>query len=139
MKKWMIGALMSVMALSTFAQKGERLEKTPEEWAAMRAEKMKAYLELSDEQTKKVELAVLTKMTSSKEVRAKNAEDKENLKKEMRPIHEQFKSSIKEILTAEQQTMWQEMRKTHHKKGHFHHRKCFKTDEKTEVKPLEKE
>jgi hypothetical protein len=121
MKKLMIGALMSVMALSTFAQKGERVERTLEERAAMRAEKLKTALELSEEQTLKVEAAFLTKMTKSKEIRAKHTEDKETLKKEMRPVQTEFKATMKEILSEEQFAKWQELKKNHqhNRKGNY--------------------
>jgi periplasmic protein CpxP/Spy len=135
MKKLMIGALMSLMALSTFAQRGERVERTLEERAAMRAEKMKTELELSDEQTVKVEAAFLTKMTKSKELRAKYAEDKETQKKEMRQVHAEFKASMKEFLTDEQIAKWNEMKKANHKKAKCHPGKCHKPGEKPQKKP----
>jgi periplasmic protein CpxP/Spy len=138
MRKLMIGALMSVMTLSTFAQRGERVERTPEERAAMRAEKMKTALELSDEQTKKVEVALLTKMTKSKEIRTKYAEDKETLKKEMRPVHKEFKASMKEILSETQFTKWNEMKKNHHRKGKPHKAKYHKPGDKPEKKPSDR-
>lgn len=134
----MIGALMSVMALSTFAQKGERIERTPEERAAMRAEKMKTALELTDEQTKKVEAAFLNKMNKSQELRTKHAEDKETLKKEMRPVHKEFKASIKNILSDEQYAKWQELKKNEHRKGKACHEKCNKSGEKCQKKPSDR-
>jgi periplasmic protein CpxP/Spy len=130
MKKLMIGALMSLMALSTFAQRGERVERTLEERAAMRAEKMKTELELSDEQTVKVEAAFLTKMTKSKELRAKYAEDKETQKKEMRLVHSEFKTSMKEILSTEQFAKWQEMKKAQRENRKNHHSKRHNPSEK---------
>lgn len=111
----MIGALMSVMAIGTFAQKQDRVQKSPEEMAAMRAERMKTELALSDEQTTKVASAILVKMTKSKELRTKYAEDKEALKKEMRPVHQAFRTTMKEILTEEQFAKWQENKKKERK------------------------
>lgn len=119
MKRIMIGVLMSVMAMSTYAQTQERVQKSPEELAALRAERLKISLELTDDQTKKVESALLLKMTKSKEIRAKYPEDRDAAKKEMRPIQQQFKATMKEILTEEQYLKWQEMKKKHHKKGNY--------------------
>lgn len=116
MKKLMIGALMSLFALITFAQEQERIHKTSEEKASMRANEMQLSLSLSDDQSKRVELAFLTKMTKAKEIRAKYPLDKELVKKEMRPVTAQFKSTMKEILTEEQFVKWQEMKKKHPKK-----------------------
>jgi periplasmic protein CpxP/Spy len=115
MKRIMIGVLMSVMAMSTYAQKQERVHKSPEEIAAKRAEHMKSELGLSDEQTKKVEAAWLVKMTKSKDLRTTHADNKETLKKEMRPVHQAFRTSMKEILTKEQFAKWQENKKKERK------------------------
>jgi hypothetical protein len=131
MKKLFIGALMSLMALSTFAQNDERKVKTPEERATMRAEKLQTALELSDEQTKKVEAAILVKMTSAKEIRAKHKEDKEAMKKEMRPVRDAFQASMKEILTTEQYTKWEEMKKNSRGKAKAHRGNCHKKCEKS--------
>ncbi len=135
MKKLVMGALMSIFALSTFAQTQERVQKSPEELAALRAERLKTSLELTDDQTKKVESALLLKMTKSKEVRAKYPEDKEAAKKEMLPIHQQFKASMKEILTEEQFVKWQEMKKKHHKKGKGKYDKSKRPSEKPKKEP----
>jgi hypothetical protein len=138
MKKLLVGALMSIMALSTFAQTTEREHKSPQEKAALRAEKMKTQLGLTDEQTKKVETAILVKMTKAKEIRTKHAEDKEAIRKEMLPVNEQFKATMKEILTAEQYAQWQEMKKAHRGKGKACNGTCEKHCHKPKKAPSNK-
>lgn len=89
-------------------------------------EKMKAELELTDEQVAKI-----------KEIHAKRAEEKKALKDKMHELHKAEKEEIKEVLTEEQV---EKMKAMHHKKmEHKQKRTKAPTAQPIKKEALEKE
>lgn len=89
-------------------------------------EKMKAELELTDEQVAKI-----------KEIHAKKAEEKKALKDKMHELHKAEKEEIKEVLTEEQV---EKMKAIHHKKmEHKQKRTKAPTAQPIKKEALEKE
>ncbi|MDT8412375.1 MAG: Spy/CpxP family protein refolding chaperone [Vicingaceae bacterium] len=89
-------------------------------------EKMKAELELTDEQVAKI-----------KEIHAKRAEEKKALKDKMHELHKAEKEEIKEVLTEEQV---EKMKAMHHDKVEYKHKgKKAPTAQPIKKQPLEKE
>jgi hypothetical protein len=138
MKKLIIGALISVMTLSTYAQTTERIERTPEERASARTEKLKVYLELSEEQSSELKTVFLEKITKTEEIRSKHPGDKEAIRNEMRPVQKDFRASMQEILTDEQYEKWVGTKKAHLQKGYAHKRACNKPGAQPQKAPQER-
>lgn len=89
-------------------------------------EKMKAELELTDEQVAKI-----------KEIHAKRAEEKKALKDKMHELHKAEKEEIKEVLTEEQV---EKMKAMHHDKvEHKQKNKNSPTVQPVKKQPLKKE
>lgn len=109
---------ISLFGMSAFAQ--DQVQKTPEERASKRMEKLKSSLELNSDQEVVIKDALITKMTKAKAAREKHSESKEGMKKEMHVIHSEFREVMKKTLTDSQYEKWKEMRKTHkhHHKNH---------------------
>jgi protein CpxP len=111
MKKIILSLVAIVFAVGAFAQKGPKSEKTAEEMANKRADKLKTELSLSDEQRAKVYQAHLDKMTKMKAIKDKNLEDKKAAAKEMKPVRDSFQANMKSILTADQYNKWEAAKK----------------------------
>jgi len=118
MKKLILGAWIAVLGFGATAQEQERKQKTPEEMATWRVERLKTELDLNAAQEETVKTAMVTKMNKAKEVREKHSGDKEAMKTAMEPIRAEFKTTMKTTLTEAQFEKWTEMHKkrTHHSK-----------------------
>lgn len=127
MKKLILGAWIAVLGFSATAQEKERVQKTPEEMASFRVEKLKESLGLDAKQQSTIQAAMVSKMTQVRQVKEKHAGNRETMKTEMQPIYEQFNTTMKATLSQEQYIKWLEMRNEkvakgkHHKKGHHKH------------------
>jgi periplasmic protein CpxP/Spy len=111
MKKIILSLFAILFAIGAFAQKGPKTEKTLEEMATKRADKLKTELSLTDEQRTKVYQAHFDKMTKMKAIKAKNLEDKKAIAKEMKPVNDSFQANMKSILTTDQFTQWEVAKK----------------------------
>jgi hypothetical protein len=130
MRKLILGVWIALFAFCANAQEQERTQKTPEEMATWRVERLKSKLALNATQEEAVKTAMVTKITKAKEVREKHAGDKMAMKTAMEPIKTEFQNTMKSTLTQEQFTKWTEMREKRaehvkHKKAakqHMHHK-----------------
>jgi hypothetical protein len=125
MKKLILGAWIAVLGFGATAQEQERKQKTPEEMATWRVERLKAELDLNAAQEETIKMALLAQMTKAKEVREEHSGDKEAMKKAMEPIRAEFQSTMKTTLTDAQYAKWAEMHKKReeqakHRKGAKH-------------------
>lgn len=111
MKKLILSAVATVFAISSFAQDGTKTQKTPEEVATKRADKLKTELTLSDEQRTKVYTIILDNTTKVRAVKARYPNDKKAAKAEIKPLRETCDASIKSVLTPEQVTKWEQLKK----------------------------
>ncbi|HLU84615.1 MAG TPA: Spy/CpxP family protein refolding chaperone [Vicingaceae bacterium] len=87
-------------------------------------EKMKAELQLTDEQVAKI-----------KEIHAKRADEKEALKEKMHELHKAEKEEVKQVLTEEQLQKMKELKAEKHKNMKAHKAKKAKMH----AAPVEKE
>jgi Spy/CpxP family protein refolding chaperone len=116
MTKWAAvaaSALLAVAATRTVVLAHENSEKGDK--TQQRVEKMKAQLNLSDDQTRQVQQIF-------QEAHQQWQADQGKADKEtMRARHEKMNEQIKSILTPEQRQKFEQMQKEHH--GHGHHEK----------------
>lgn len=112
----MLSIVAVVFAVSSFAQDAPKTQKTPEELANKRADKLKTELALSDDQRAKVYAAVLDRITKVRAIRAKYPNNKKGAQKEIKPINEAFQTTLKGILTPEQITKWEALKKAQKEK-----------------------
>lgn len=107
---------ISSLATTVMAQKqgkGKKGEqRTPENRTSMWMQKIGSQLNLTPEQTAKVNEVVLAREKARDVVKEKSKGDKEAVKKEMQASHKQFNASLNGILTKEQQQKLKEIRKT---------------------------
>lgn len=111
MKKSILIIATAMFALVGFAQTSTKTTKTPEEIATKRSEKLKTDLGLSDDQKTKVHTAIVETVTKVREIKAKYPNDKKAAAKEIKVVRENYKTTMKGILTAEQFTKWEASKK----------------------------
>lgn len=111
MKKVLLSIVTAVFAVSTFAHNGGKGTKTPEQIATKKADKLKTELGLSDDQRTKVYAILLDNTTKIQAIKAKYPNDKKAARAEIMPLRQTAESSIKAILTPEQITKWDAMKK----------------------------
>ncbi|NQW42162.1 MAG: hypothetical protein HQ463_01855 [Bacteroidetes bacterium] len=116
MKKLMLCIVAVVFTVSSFAQDGNKVQKTPEEIANKRADKLKTELTLSDDQRAKEYALELDRIIKVRATRAKYPTDKKAAHKEIKPINEASQTALKEILTADQITKWEALKKAQKEK-----------------------
>ncbi len=104
MKKSILILATALFAVVSFAQ---TTKKTPEEIATKRSEKLKTELGLSDDQKTKVHTAIVETVTKVREIKAKYPNDKKAAAKEIKVVRENYKTTMKGILTADQFTKWE--------------------------------
>ncbi|MBS1494709.1 MAG: hypothetical protein JST55_14435 [Bacteroidetes bacterium] len=99
------------------------INKTPQERATMRADKMKLDLLLTDDQYKSVYNVLVTEITASMKLRNEGT-DRETMRSEMMRIHEDADDQMKGILTADQYKLYKKQMKDMMKKpgDHDNHR-----------------
>jgi len=109
------------ISAGSFAQdKDSKVNKTPEEKAKFRTEKLKTSLNLSDDQYSKVYNLNLQRVKDEKEFRESNSKLREDREKR----NTEYKSSFNNILTDDQKTAMKKMhkdknfRKEHRNKRH---------------------
>ena len=108
--------LLAILTISFngYAQEKE-MKKTPEEKAKLTSERLKASLNLSEDQTAKVYELNLQKIKDHKEF----IESKEKLNSDMKKKNSEYKNSLSTILTEEQMKSMKEMHKERKfRKGH---------------------
>ncbi len=135
MRKLCLAFMVLAFAVSTFAQaphRGERREFKPEEMATRQADYMKKELSLNDEQYKAVYKLFLKRGEETKAQRSKAQEgqqaDREARRAAMLKSREAMTTELKQILTAEQYTKYEELQQKrqqqrqqkHHKQGTPH-------------------
>ncbi len=116
MKKLMLSIVAAVYTVSSFAQDGNKVQKTPEEIANKRADKLKTELTLSDDQRAKEYALELDRIIKVRETRPKYPTDKKAAHKEIKSINEASQTALKEILTADQITKWEALKKAQKEK-----------------------
>ena len=85
-------------------------DKNPEEKAKMISDKMKTELTLSDEQYQKIQAINLDFVTKKSEIK-KEGEDKAAWEEKMKPVKEEYARALKDVLTPEQFTKYESMKK----------------------------
>jgi LAS superfamily LD-carboxypeptidase LdcB len=96
------------ISVGSFAQdKDSKVNKTPEEKAKFRTEKLKTSLNLSDDQYSKVYNLNLQRVKDDKEFRESNSKLREDREKRST----EYKSSLNNILTDDQKTAMKKMHK----------------------------
>lgn len=117
MKTLIYAALLAVIFLGfsnaeSFAQKGENWNKTPEEIAERKAGNLKESLNLTDEQYKEVYEIFLEQANSvSKEKESMKNMDRESRDKKRQERMEETFNRLKSVLTSEQISKLEEIRK----------------------------
>jgi hypothetical protein len=109
MKQIFLSLLMLGFVFSAAAQSknnNNKGGKTPGEKATAMAMELKKDLGLTDDQYQKVYNAKLEKLNKKEAIKEKYGKDKQKAEPEMKQLHEDFKASMKSILTAEQYSTW---------------------------------
>ncbi len=101
-----IGFCMITLWIPLLAQ--DRSPRTAEERAKANTEKMKKELSLSDEQAAQAYTANLERAKVVDEFREKNKEEKKEERERIRTAQEKHKAEMKQILTADQYTKWEQ-------------------------------
>lgn len=128
MKTWILAAVM-MMGVTVMAQHGERRHEPlkPEQKAELASKKMTLTLNLNSKQQNDVQKLFLEKAKKAEAARAQRKADKAAGKKPTaderfammnRRLDEQIatKAEMKKVLTAEQFTKWENMKKERHTK-----------------------
>jgi protein CpxP len=115
MKKLMLGLAALAMAVGAYAQDATKETRSPEEMANKKADKLKTELSLSDEQRTSVYTALLDRINKTRAIKAKyeNSKDKKAMRAEMKGVEESFDAAMKGILSADQYSKWQTLKKEH--------------------------
>jgi periplasmic protein CpxP/Spy len=102
-----------LFAVSSFAHDSAKVKKTPEQMAAKRADKLKSELGLSDVQRSSVYSAILEKINQTRQIKQtyKDSANRKGREKAIRSVREQFDSRMNTILTPEQKTKYEALRK----------------------------
>ncbi len=113
MKKIILSLVAAVFAVSSFAADTAKVKKTPEQVAAKRADKLKTELGLTDEQRSKVYNAVLEKINKTKEIkqRYKDSSNRKGRDKEIKAVKANFETTMNSILSPEQKTKYEAIKK----------------------------
>lgn len=104
MKKLLIIISLVLLQVTLVSAQGRM---TPKE----RAANLKERLELTDEQTKKVEVIFEESAAKAKEIREKNMGDRAEMMKAMQPINEDADKKIDSLLTDTQKQKYSELKK----------------------------
>ena len=123
MKKWIIGAaLLAFTSLQLAAQQEKRELPNPEERAKKATEKMATELQLSEEQKSQI-LALNLEQAKKRHAEMEREMAERKARAEEMKAHQE---KIKEVLTEEQQTKWEEIKQEQreHRRpgGQVHHR-----------------
>lgn len=112
-----VGFAQKAESLSAKADQVETAEKktSPEDCAKMRAERLSAELKLDDKQKKVVYEVTLDEMTKKDRARMQRAEMKQRNEDSM----ERSNARIAEVLTPEQNVLWEKNRAERSKKSNY--------------------
>lgn len=124
MKNWIIGAALLVFtSLQVAAQQQKRAEINPEERAKKVTEKMATELKLSDQQKAQI-LELNLEQAKKRQIEMEQDMAERKVKSQEMKVHQE---KIKEVLTEEQRTKWEEMkldqRKGRNPGGEVHQRR----------------
>lgn len=120
--RWLVVAMLGGMLIagpSALAQDTAKDTKKAEKasGAEVRRPNAEAYLAkltkdltLTEAQQKDVKAAIEKRATAMKELRAKNLTDRQEVKKAMTKIMEDFNTSVTKVLNDEQKAKWEKMR-----------------------------
>ena len=115
MKRLVVVIFATLFAVSAFAQekagKKGKHKHTPEQRAEKVANKLKEKLSLTDSQTVAVKTITLEAAQKKMEIKADSTLDKTARKEKMKAIRTDADAKIKAVLTADQQTKYDEMKK----------------------------
>jgi hypothetical protein len=119
-KKILIAVMLfSVFAISSnaYSQRGDKPKKSPEEMATMMADKMKINLSLTDAQYRSVHDIIMNHM-NDRQINKGSWKDltREERKTMMTQRREELRKQFSTVLTSEQMTKLDQMKKDHSKK-----------------------
>ncbi|WP_010664778.1 hypothetical protein [Marinilabilia salmonicolor] len=120
MKKLMLVVLTMTICLTGFAQQGRGQRSLPEE-NDQRLEKLKEKLNLTEEQSVKIQSFLEQRSEALKDLKEKETAREEKMKK-LQEIKETYEKKIKAELTEEQALKYDEMLKEARQKPTRHHR-----------------
>jgi|SRR6185437_15944030 len=124
MKKVIFSLSLLVVSLFSFAQQKGNDNKTPEQRAQHKTQKLTSQLSLTTDQSSQVQNVFLQQEQQMAAVKSKyaNAQDKSGMRAEMKPIRENTDKSLQSILTPDQYTKYQTMKEEHKGEhgGHGH-------------------
>lgn len=124
MKYLFLSLLAGLLMVNARANDTARLKKTPEQKAAVQADKMKAELALTDAQRNQVYEACLKRIQDADAIKAKssNVSDKKGRKSDLKAVQSAFDTRMKEILTADQYTKWCKKKEEHKARAKSKHK-----------------
>lgn len=106
-----LAAMTVIMLISTASFAQDKMpHKTPEERAKMMSDKMKTELSLTDDQYQKVQAINLDFANKTKDIK-KDGADKAGWAEKMKPLDEERTTSLKGVLTPDQFTKFESMKK----------------------------
>lgn len=115
--------LFSVFAISNnaYSQRGDKLKKSPEEMATKMADKMKTNLNLTDAQYRSVHDIIMNHM-NDRQINKESWKDltREERKSRMTQRREELRKQFSTVLTSEQMTKLDQMKKDFSKKRGDH-------------------
>jgi len=113
MKQFILILSTVFFAVSSFAHDSAKMKKTPEQMAAKRADKLKSELGLSDVQRSDVYTAILEKINQTRQVKRmyKDSANRKGREKAIQSVRERFDQRMNTILTPEQKTKYEALRK----------------------------
>ena len=111
-----VSAIIACLAFTAQAQESMK-GKTPQEKADHMTKKWTKDLSLTADQSTKLNALLMTKEQQVESIKAKHASDtdKKAMHADMKPVHDQFDSSMKQLLTPEQYTKYTAMKEQHKK------------------------
>ena len=128
--KFAIVGMCLIGGLNAFGQEGEKM--TPEAKAEKMTIKLVEKLELDANQKEKVNAINLEFVQSANALKANSEVSDDDKKSEFKTLKEDYKASLKEVLTEEQFAEFSEMKKNHKSKKTLEEKARAKTDKMTE-------
>lgn len=111
MKNIMILAVAMTLSVSVSAQRSVRTQRSPEEIAARKTERMQRELDLSGEQLATIRDINAQHASRIAAIRLDSAREKEIVRSEVRSIRLKHQEEIAKVLTPEQKTKWETLKK----------------------------
>lgn len=128
--KFAIVAVCLIGGLTAYGQEGEKM--TPEAKAEKMTIKLVEKLELDEGQKEKVEAINLEFVQSANKLKTNSEISDDDKKSEFKSLKEDYKASMKDVLTEEQFAQFSEMKKGHKSKKTLQEKARAKTDRMTE-------